>query len=612
MSLLLLFEYRQNATASPSALQTTVTFPGVTAAATEVVYSGRVNIDVRIGISVAARLFGYDKFAQDGRPPEYSVVALTPGGTQLCSFENAVVEEVEWSLNGAGGMSFTLPLDDEKISLITVPDTEVQLWRGPDLLYTGVIVRARSDHRDVTFQCFDLAWYFTKRVVGTAETNYLENNDFEYGISGWGVGFDPVEPLSTRSTANWTAEISSFSFSGSKSLKLTSNATILSGITVGQGFTWEPTAAEGDVWYVVAWVYVPSADYIGPRIRGYNDDGATGALGLLFGRVSTTETKQQFAEGIGWQTVPRIIEQINLPIDNSTPKDRWVRLEAPLEQPITGDEEIVNVQVCCPIGTVYWDSISLVRRERLSFNNVDQATIAETLVTHAQRTDLGKSDLRIDTDCPATGVTRTRVYEYFNHELISDCLDEFPGLYNGIDWAIECTPTERTFRTYYPMRGSFKPQYAIVLGKNVGRIKMDVDGEATANGITVLADVGDGAAREEALAYDSTTLTDNLILEKVYVGTPGSVVTSLGDQAERGLRRFRYPVIIPDIVLTPEATNEMLGMVTEGDVVPVNVVTGWLNLNGNFRITNMKLDPKTEELTVTLNPNYVWELPTSE
>lgn len=594
---------------SPATIAAPLTIPAVTVVTVEIVDSGPVEIDISITIEAVAELFGYTAYGPDMSPPGFKVVLLEPDGTPLCSLDNAQVGDPDWPLNGVGSFEFAIPIDDPKlVGNLSIPDTEVQLWRGADLLWSGVAVRAQGDDNVLNVQCQELGWYFAHRVVGTAEQNYIPNNSFEFDFEGWGCPtFDPIEPASLRHTDNWVQSISTFSLFGSKSLYQWANATIGSGVLAMSQFSFEATQEDGDQWYVVAWCYIPSNEWVAPRVRLYNDAGQKGALGIIFQRASSTETSTVFTPGIGNQTFPRMIEGINIPIDESTPKDRWVRLEAPLKQPFTGQPEFISIQLATPVGGIYWDQVSLVRRERLAFNDVDQATILSTLVTHAQRVDIGKSDLRITPVCPPTGVPRTRTYEYFNHELISDCIDEWPALWNGMDWSIESTATTRMFRSYHPMKGTRKPQYALILGKNVTSLRFKVDGEETANGITVMADSGEGAAREEALAYDGSTLRGGLVLEKVYVATPGSSVNTLQDQADRGLRRFRYPVQYPDLIIDGEHAPQLLGVLLPGDIVPVDVQYGWYNMVGDFRVTGLQLITRTGELVVSLNPDFVWE-----
>lgn len=580
----------------------------------EYVEGTRLTFKINIGLSLTSQLLGYGRYAQDGSPPQYTVIVMTPGGTKLAALDNAEVSDITWVLNGADTAEFTMPAEDTNNAHIKTAEREVQIWRGPDLMFWGVVVRAKGNQQIVTYQCVDLSWYFTRRVVGAPETNYITNGSFEAGFESWiPATYAPTEPGEGRNTDYWVQEIrDNIAIDGSKSLYQWGTPGTFFGIKCAQMFEWTVDAnlsPEGDTWNLVAWCYIPSEEWVRARITPYTWEGYTAPTGISFVRLYRDQYRTHYVPGVGTRTDNEDIELVRMTIDESTPKDTWVRLEAPLTQPVVpGQAEIILVLLETPIGGIYWDNISLVRNERLYYNNVDQATIIQGLVQHAQNPAVGKSDLNIGTNCPPTGVLRTRIYEYFNHQPISECIDEWPGLWDGMDWSIELTQTTRTFTSWYPRKGTRKPKYALVLGKNIARVEMAVDGEQTSNRIIVMADKGEGAAREEAVSTDASTLTDGLILEKVYTGTPGASVNTLQAQADRGLRRYKDPVKTPTLTTFPVDGDELLGMIVPGDVVPVDVRFGWFDMNEDYRIVKMSLDPRTEQLAITVNPEVNWSL----
>lgn len=554
---------------------------------------------------------GYAEIGADGQRPVLRVDLLSPGGTRICSLDNAVITNLTWDLNGPGLIEFDLPADDAKIADIDVAEREVQVWEGPDIIHWGVVVRGSEEGQVVHFQCPGLPWYFTRRVVGTGETNMILNGGFEAGNDYWVVGAYGLEPAASRIPSAWTAYTTpSRSISGSRSLFMSCTNAVVYGIFSYQFFFWNvdpATSPEGDTWNIVAWVYVPAGAT--GRLVSYGDNTPTGYTGVTLTRHSTTEFVNVVIPGLPTVALPKVIETVTLPIGDDFPKDTWVRMEAPLVQPVVpGTTEWIQVTLGTPIGSVFYDEVSLVRNERLYFNNVDQATIVKAVVEHAQDTSIGKSDLRIETRCPPTGVLRTRIYEYSNHELISDLIDEWPQLFNGIDWSIEITGTTRTFVTYYPMKGARKPKQALVLGKNIASLSIDKDGTQTANSIIVMADGGSGAGQEEALAIDPASLEDGLTLEKVYNATPGSAINSLQAQADRGLRRYRNPVTMPTLTTYEVAGDGLFGKISVGDIVPVYVNNGWATLDGDFRVVSISRNPMTGVLSFTVNPYQNWDL----
>lgn len=322
---------------------------------------------------------------------------------------------------------------------------------------------------------------------------------------------------------------------------------------------------------VVAWVYIHT--YVA---------GAANNYGLWIGRFR------------GGQE----LSFTNVPISEETPIGRWVRMETALEIPPDGVDEVIEVRLYPPDGETTWDEVSLTFSDALVFTAIDQAAIIEGLTIHSQQA-VGKTDLAIGYNCPRTGVTRTRIYPYEERQQIIESLYEFPKLANGMDVSIVYTPTTRTMTSYYPRKGS-NNGIVLALGANIQDFSLDVDGEQTATTVIVQAE-GEGSDREEGWAMD-TSLTGGVVLEKVYNATPGSSVSSLQAQADRGLKRYRRSIQIPSITTTPDALDSLLYAVNEGDVVTVDIRKGWVNLYGLYRITTKALNPNTDQITYTITP----------
>lgn len=93
-----------------------------------------------------------------------------------------------------------------------------------------------------------------------------------------------------------------------------------------------------------------------------------------------------------------------------------------------------------------------------------------------------------------------------------------------------------------------------------------------------------------------------MVLEKVYTSTPGSALSSLNAQAQRGLRRYRKPIVVPTLYMNTLYTDELLERVRVGDVVTVKVQRGSLLIDGLYRITKQTLNPNTEQIEYTVTP----------
>lgn len=131
----------------------------------------------------------------------------------------AKVTAMSWELNNIGAMTFVMPTLHYLTSKVDLLESEIEVYRNGRRLFTGVPVRARVGWEQTEFQCADLLWYFTKRVVGDPKRpNMIANANFEGGSAGgipnsWNVGPDPIETPEVRKTNSaqigkqvWTAQ----------------------------------------------------------------------------------------------------------------------------------------------------------------------------------------------------------------------------------------------------------------------------------------------------------------------------------------------------------------------------------------------------------------------
>lgn len=332
---------------------------------------------------------------------------------------------------------------------------------------------------------------------------------------------------------------------------------------------------------LVAWVYVETFD-------GPSKDGWAIRLERVGGPDPDAEPVYAF---VG--------------LNEQTPLNRWIRMECSVEVPADGLPYTLNAYFYPPNGVAVFDETSLTASDQLGFFDVDQALIVQTLVQHAQDPAMGKSSVNIGTDCPPTGVKRTREYPFSQRLLVSEALNEWPTLADGMDVEVAFTPTARVMRTYYPRKGSVSPVYLVLAG-NVMTFDLDIDGDQTSTQVVVQAE-GEGSDREEGVAFDRALL-DGLVLERVYSSTPGSAVSSLQAQANRGLGRYHNPVRVPSVTCTPGAAEELLDRIHTGDIVSVDVRKGWMQEQGTYRVVEVSVDPRTDQVTFGLSPWDQWSV----
>jgi hypothetical protein len=556
----------------------------------------------------------------DGTPEPYRVVIVNMSGVALHELPNAAVGPITWSLDEAESFTFQMPALDPLITHISATDTEVQVWRGEALLVWGVVVRPLVNGATVEYQCRGLAWYFSKRFVGGPRFNYLQNPSFETS-GGWFYGVAPTEPPANANPANWQVSISSQrSVSGfpGRSQRIWSNNQMIFGIQAWQFIFHEIDVNEwpdGIKWTAAAWVYIPSNEWgffdpeankvVGERNAAYNWGGESAPFGLHLGRFSTTSTQEQNIVG---EQYPEVYEITVDGLTEDLPRDKWVRLETSLVQPapeggVQRRTDWIQVSLHAPLGAVFYDEVSLTRNERLFFNDIPQEDILAGLVAHAQDTTFGKSNLNITfANVVNKSVRRTRSYEFFNREIIADAIDEFPSLWSGCDWSIETTGTTRVFTPWFPMKGTRRPAQALTLGVNIANVTIADDGEQIANRVVVRSDAGGtGSSREEAIGTDTTGFTGGLVLEEAINAQKESPLDSLEGQMQQAVRQKRNAKI-PILTTHDHLGMVLFGQITTGDIVPVDVVYGGVDLQGEFRIVAITLNPDDETMDIAVNP----------
>lgn len=526
-------------------------------------------------------------------PYRLEVVDVT--GTKYCDLSDAVLDTARWVLSKTGSFSFQLSIASPFIAHIIPVEREVRLWLDDSIIFAGPIVRCETDGATVRVQCSELGWYFTKRFVGRANRqNYFTNPSFEGGLAGWSYGWVPIE---TDFNVDEISVRTGHSITGQRALYMeTATSKPRYAFGINQFIVWEVDAAEdpiGTEWTAVAWVYIPDTTAASLSAEPWQSPNTLG-YGFALSRFSTTETVN--INGIDY---PKPIAVSSIPFDANITRDKWIRLEIPLKQPpVAGEDEFVKVEVYCPFGSIFVDQVGLVRNEKLWFRDTDQALIAKGLVEHAQDTAYGKSDLNIDTSTPLTTIKRERVYLHDEHQQIGDLLDEFPSLHQGMDTDIVVTPSQRIFTTYYPRKGSRRKNLWLELGRNIVTYTLMVDGDSLANSVVVLGE-GEGADREEGGYIDSSSLDSGLIIEKVFHATPGSAISSLGDQARRAVSRFSRQVYIVSVTVPWE--GEMRSLRT-GDWLPITLDNGWVNVEEDYRVIEIECTYRNGTAKLTVNP----------
>lgn len=493
---------------------------------------------------------------------DYTLYVVDKNGAQYCQVENATIGSVTFELNGTGGLDFTLPITDADATCVQ-PGREVQLWRGNQLLFWGPIVRQQLGLDEASYQCAGLLWYFQRRFMGKADrTNLLVNGDFEASETGWTFNGGVTHSI------DFTRKVE-----GAKSLRLT-GSTAEHAEHASQIYT--HTVAyhpDGDVIVVSAWVYVPSADYVGGAASDY------GLVAIHYGSGSV------------------VVGGDSAQIGDDFTFDKWV----PLEVAVTAvkADDTVEVRLFPPHGVAFYDLVTATLMESLSFwPGQDVATIVAGIVDYAQDNSVfthGKSDLNIGHAGAATGVVKNVTYQFAEHRNIADSILEYVQA-GDVDVDVALTPTTRTLTTYHPRKGNHRADLTLQLDTTVADFSCSWDGEAGASSVIVLGP-GDGPDRPEGGARDAAAF-GGLTLEWVESAPDDTTVGGLDDRAAARLAVGIDPTVIEATTLPNVG---VVGQLQTGDTVPVVISRGPLAVNSTYRAVRISVNPHTDQATVTLN-----------
>jgi hypothetical protein len=417
-----------------------------------------------------------------------------------------------------------------------------------------------------TWQCADLLWYFSHRYMGRADrVNQLTNGDFEAGETGW--TFSGVTHSVNTNTAYVVEGTQSEKLSGATA---DHNTYAIQTYTHGAGGY--PT---GDFMTGSVWVYIPSATYLG---------GAVNDFGLVVRHKNTAGN---------------VVDAAVANIDDNTPKNQWVPLEAGVANVLPG--ETVDVMLFPPHGDAYFDLATLTFMESLSFGYpstpADVTDIITGIVNYAQNRvfDQGKSDLNIGTAGAATGVTRQVAYQFAEHRQILDAILEY--VRNGTcDIGVEFDTTTRTFHVYPGRKGSLYGT-TLVLDTHLADFSYSFDLEQAASSVILLGP-GDGPDRPEGGAIDTTFAGGAFTSEIVEQAPDNTTIGQLDSRAAERLKVAAHPEILE--VTTLPGVN-VIGSLNVGDTVHVTIADGWVNIDGVYRVSRVDVDLDKDQGTYTLN-----------
>lgn len=223
-------------------------------------------------------------------------------------------------------------------------------------------------------------------------------------------------------------------------------------------------------------------------------------------------------------------------------------------------------------------------------------------------------DRRIDyASFTASGVFRSRTFYQDAMENLWDALQEFPKLYLGFDFDVVLFGDgRREFTPYYPRKGSRKALYLLEFDERGRKYVEGVEGwrRSALNVATDVYNTGGSITQDnpdptpdeqfKIVGHYEDAAASAQFRRKTKVISSGQIIDVgwLNDRARE------EEVLRGQLLTTGElaVSESLFGLVTTGDVVPVNVDFGVLQMKGDFRIMEITWRKDKANLLLSLQP----------
>lgn len=588
---------------------------------------------------------------------DYEVIVTDKYGIAKGQIVTAVPTQIDWVLDDLGQALIDFWILDPTSLMLPLEDlpgaSEIQIWRDQVLIWWGWPTSCTFDAKQVHLTCAGLLFPFSKRNFGPVTTNYLVNPSFELPgglgvIPGWtAVGV-------TSGTVGTTPDTPPIL--GSQQAELIQASAGVD--TYLRQYIPFSTGAIGDLFDVSAWCYISPNATFAPAF------GQNGIFiqWIVSSVVVAGPAIQQITENTGQGQWVRLDVQLELPPNQTGVLE--VRLYAPqgviywdacratipesVASALQGSdvqfimENIVNYcndptrgksDLAIPFSGPATGH-SLIRAYQLS----DNAGVLDAL---NEFPTIGICDYEVTWD--ATG--HFRQFQIFppakgsikyNFPLTLD-LGAITDLEGGIDGTKAVTASIILGQgSSGSSRDIGYAAFPSALGGRVAQDGMFVQGSSTIESATInftSEDVGQGVYCQEAgvlpigttiasiIDSSHATITSNqgggaiLTAGPVGIGIGGvildSVASALSDlpigtlqgTAETTIETGAQTQFLPTARQRADGPAGLFGLVEVGDVLPVSMDYGWLDIDPVLmRIQTISLYPPTEEMECQMNP----------
>lgn len=223
---------------------------------------------------------------------------------------------------------------------------------------------------------------------------------------------------------------------------------------------------------------------------------------------------------------------------------------------------------------------------------IDQFQIGWNLVGYAQ-TGTNRDRRIASSPWSPCGVGRLRRWDWFEHKEVLNELHSLTEVDNGFDYDIVLfADGRREWTPYYPRKGSLKSKLVLEWGRNV--IDLSFNENGTEQGTKVYATGGSADDVKFEQYWENAALSAEYgVIEKISSQGSELDVGNLLAAAKEEVAVNGRPVVIPDLTVKDiQATSNspavlLDGVLQTGDIVPVRISHGRIQMMGDYRITKI-------------------------
>ncbi len=235
----------------------------------------------------------------------------------------------------------------------------------------------------------------------------------------------------------------------------------------------------------------------------------------------------------------------------------------------------------------------------LTYTATDQGAIAWYLINYIQ----GKDSMGITQGNTTTGVLRDRTYYWYEMGGAKRLVEDLAKLENGFDF--EITPS-LAFNVYYPKKQNELDYSFFEFGKNINKIRYNIDGMRLANVVKAM-----GAGQEEqtlmSSAADAASITTYGQRTAVKDYTDIVLKSTLTEKAHREVSLRKDPPTFYglELVVGSEESDPPVGSYDVGDKIRVRADLAWKTIDAYLRIYGIEIEideNDVEHITLIVTP----------